>query len=709
MNVDKVGRYRLEQPLGEGAYGTVLRARDTILDRTVALKFLKEDKRDTLGGRKSLEEAQTLAKLNHPNIVTLYEMARFKGQTYLVMEHVDGVSLTDCLKNAPLVFDDVVRMALQIADALKCAHALGIVHADIKPANIMIDKTGKPLLVDFGLAALTARADELATFTGDNIASGTIRGTLAYMAPEVIIGGTPEKKSDIFSFGAVLYEMLAGQRAFIAQSEAATISVVLSNTPKNINLLKPGIPESLAKLVHKMLKKDSNHRPDNMVEVYDQLALHTVQKNVPAAKPVKATKMARRGMIATSAIAFVFALSVFGAEYFDQDRPSIRSLITKGMSDLRSHDEKNAINDAVANFQKVLVRDPQNAAATAGLSLALLRRYASDQSDQSTLEQADAAADVALSLDNHLALAHTAKAWAMEFKGQTADARLQYEQTLVLNPKGFLALEGYGRFLKNTGKTKEAFAVFETASRYYPNESLFHDGLGEIHFRNGRYDLAAQTFRENIRLSPDNIFAYANLSAVYYAQNEVIDAISTVQQGLQVRPHPVLYSNLGTYFFSLGQYPQAANAFQRALDSDGNSNSYIMWANLADAYRWSAGNEDKARTAYGRALQIIMNRLSPANKQPALYSRAALYSAKAGQFPEALQLQAEALSLAPDDISVLYRASTTSEIIGKREPALIYLERAIVRGYPVSIVQADPEFAALRRDPRYHEILNQQP
>lgn len=708
MNIEKVGQYKIEQSLGVGAYGSVSKAQDTVLDRTVALKTLKLDSKNLKGNQESLEEAQILAKLNHSNIVTLYEMFQSGGQTYLAMEYVEGTSLKEHLDGTPMPVDEVVQMAIQIADALKYAHAAGVVHADVKPGNVMIDNTGSPLLVDFGLSILTAHAQDHATFTGDDIASEAIKGTLAYIAPEVISGAAAGKKSDIFSFGAVLYEMLAGKRAFSAQSEAATVSAVLSRTPESLADLGPEIPDSLAGLISRMLEKESQNRPQDMKEVYELLLQHSSQ-NAAHSGPVPKSRKSVIGGVIAAALAVSVILYAGGNEYFKLDQPSVHTLIANGLDALKSHEKKGTAENAEAAFQKVLLQDPENAAATAGQSLALLSRFASDQSDPATLRQASAAADVALSLDNHLSLAHAAKAWALEFEGKIPDARKRYEQSLTLDPNNYFALEGYGRLLKKTGNHIEAIKIFEMAILQYPDESQFYVRLGEIHFQKGRYDEAAAFFSKSIRLSPDNIFAYASLSAVYYAQDKMPEAITLIQQGLLVRPHPILYSNLGTYFFALGQYPQAANAFQRALDEDGNSDNFLMWANLADAYRWSAGSEEKATAAYSRALQLLKSHLTLTDKQPQQYSRAALFSAKSGEFSEALRLQAEALALAPNDISVLFRAATTSEIIGERASAFSYLQQALKRGYPVSIVQNDPEFAKLRRDPRYYEIINQLP
>ncbi|MEX0299193.1 MAG: serine/threonine-protein kinase, partial [Kordiimonas sp.] len=230
---EKIDRYILGKALGSGSHGAVWQAEDSLLGRTVALKVLKDETDGGEGLGKSLQEARTLAKLNHPNIVTLYEVSEHEGQAYLVMEYLDGLPLNDYLENTetPPTFDDKISMAKQLIDALATAHENGIVHADIKPANILVRADGCPVLVDFGLAKVINASTDLETVTDDSLLNTMVHGTLSYMAPEVMRGDAADEKSDIFSLGAVFYEMFNGERAFKAPSDAETIHLILNIDP----------------------------------------------------------------------------------------------------------------------------------------------------------------------------------------------------------------------------------------------------------------------------------------------------------------------------------------------------------------------------------------------------------------------------------------------------------------------------------------------
>jgi len=688
--------------VGSGSHGIVWRARDTLLNRIVAIKILEVGEAAT--NHEGLSEAQTLAKTSHPNIITLYELIQTADRTCLVMEYVEGAPLDEYMADKQLSVATAVDIAIQLADALYTAHSADVIHADIKPGNIMIARDGKPLLVDFGISKAVSCPNDLATLATGPIIPERIKGTLPYMAPEVVGGESPDEQSDIFSLGALLYELLSGERAFKAPTEVATLHVVINSTPRSLTSLRPETPEGVAELVRSMLEKSRDDRPANMKQVYERLLGFGSQAKNLHQKPRGVRGKKRIAQIAVGA-AIILMLVLGSILYFPAKEVSVSGLINSGLASMRAHHKKGAVENAIASFQKVLVRDPQNAAATAGLSLALLHQYSATDSNQLLLVQARTAAELAIGLDNQLALSHVAMGWVHEYYGELAEAEASYEQALLMNPTDFYAFLGQGRLLTATNQHAAAAVVFETAIQSFPNESRFYDHLGSIHFQNQQYELAEKAFQKSVELSEDNIFAYSNLSAVNFMQGDIGTAIGVLQKGLQIRPHPELYSNLGTYFFALGQYPQAVNAFERALEAKGNSDDYLLWANLADAYRWTAGQEKKARAAYSQALQIMASRFSSAGKDPTLHSRRALYRAKMGLTDDASADMAVALELAPEDAFILYRAAITSEIIGERVLAFDFLVAALAKGYPFNIVQQEPELSALRSDQRYRQMV----
>lgn len=710
MSTSFVERFNIEKTVGVGAHGTVLRAQDTLLDRTVALKRLRVEGADDIVAKQMLDEARLLAQIKHPNIVTLFEVTDHEQAHYLVMEYVDGVGLADYVAAAHPDMPMMLAIALKIADALSAVHAKGIVHADIKPANIMIATDGEPVLVDFGLAKLASRSDDLETMMTGAIGPSSIRGTLPYMAPEVITGGRPDARSDIFSFGAVLLELLAGENMFRGETEAATMNNILTKRAEIGARRARDIPEALLALVFEMIEKRPEDRPLGMDEVATRLrAFVSVDGASSGVTPPRSGRRYRPAL--ALAATGLIAIMVWGGVLMLRPEPSVSARIEAGLEHLKNFQEEGATERAIAEFQAVLVKKPENAAANAGLSMALLSQVANTEMTPADVAQARSAAQLALNSDSHMALAHVAMALVHEYSGNPKQAEASYREALGIEPNNFFAIRGLMETLARSRRDNEAFEVLERATTLFPKHSRFFDEIGAIHFRRQHFDAAKAAFQRSIELSPDSAFAYANLSAIAYVKNDLLGAIGIIQKGLRVRPHHILYNNLGTYYFALGQYAQAVAAFERALEMKANSADYLLWANLADAYRWTEGQQDKAPAAYRQALGILSKQLSSETANPTPFSRAALFNAKAGQKVEALEMQARALGLAPNDANVLFRAVVTSEILGERDKALQYAVRALDQGYPLSVLQQDPELAQLRQSRGYRELLlnHQQP
>ncbi len=245
----RLGPYEILSAVGAGGMGEVYRARDTRLDRIVAIKILPDHLADRAELRERFErEAKTISSLNHPHICTLYDVGHQDGTDYLVMEYLEGETLAARLLKGPLPLDQVLKYAIEIADALDKAHRKGITHRDLKPGNIMLTKSGAKLL-DFGLAKLTqqdslaaAPISQLPTAKDAITAQGTILGTLQYMAPEQLEGKEADARTDIFAFGVVVYEMATGKKAFEGKSQASLIAKILETDPPPISSLQPMTP-----------------------------------------------------------------------------------------------------------------------------------------------------------------------------------------------------------------------------------------------------------------------------------------------------------------------------------------------------------------------------------------------------------------------------------------------------------------------------------
>jgi eukaryotic-like serine/threonine-protein kinase len=272
-----VGPYQILSAIGAGGMGEVYKARDTRLDRTVAIKVLSAHLVERADSRERFDrEARTIAGLNHPHICTLFDIGNQEGIDYLVMEYLEGETLAERLKKGPLPMEQVLQYAIEISDALDKAHRKGITHRDLKPGNIVITKSGTKLL-DFGLAKLRQDSkpntpfSELATIQGGETAEGTILGTLQYMAPEQVEARPVDARTDIFAFGAMVYEMATGKKAFEGRSQASLIAKILETDPAPISTLQPMTPPALDRLVKKCLAKEPEKRWQAASDVCDEL------------------------------------------------------------------------------------------------------------------------------------------------------------------------------------------------------------------------------------------------------------------------------------------------------------------------------------------------------------------------------------------------------------------------------------------------------
>ena len=340
----RLGPYEIVAPLGSGGMGEVYRAKDTRLDRVVAVKVMPPHVAASPELRERFDrEARTISSLNHPHICTLYDVGHQGPSTgsaqvvdYLVMEFLEGQTLAERLVKGALPIDQVLRYATEIVDALDQAHRQGIVHRDLKPGNIMLTKAGAKLL-DFGLAKLQQAVPEaagvtmMATGAANLTAQGSILGTFQYMAPEQLEGKEADARTDIFAFGAVAYEMATGRRAFEGKSQASLISSIMSGDPPAMTTLQPLTPPGLERIVRKCLAKDPDDRWQSARDLASELRW-IAETSSPASVTTGLAETARLRMPSTrrermwmgvAAAAFVVAAIAVALPYFKREPPGI--------------------------------------------------------------------------------------------------------------------------------------------------------------------------------------------------------------------------------------------------------------------------------------------------------------------------------------------------------------------------------------------------
>ena len=704
----RFAHYEVHARLGEGGFGVVHEAWDLRLDRAVAIKFLR-DGTSLPSMTRLLSEARAAAPLRHRAFVQVIEIIESDGRCGLVMELVCGSTFQKAFAGEAMPAPRALRLVRQCAEALAHAHRAGLVHGDIKPSNLMVEDADEVRILDFGLAR---RIDQDTAQHDSGHAEAA--GTIAYMAPELLFGATADVRSDIYSLGMVLFELLSGERPFATLRGALLAHAILHGDDEVVPAAKSSGDGNAMALVAKMIARDSSQRMADMHDVViaidgllgrRQRSEHVRDELVHAVpRPsLRLVLLAALGVLVLGAGAWW----LHGRDKTPGQAPGVAvTSLAKDLAQaerlLRFPEVTGNIDAAIDLLKTMLAQQPRHAAAAAELAIAYCMKYAGDSRDDSWLMRADVAAQLALDSDDQLALAHAARGWTDEFLGKTDAAAAAYARARVLEPDNFHALLGHARLLARRQQFTDAEDLLQQAIARYPDERLFQDALGTMHYQRADYVAAEQAFRRSIALNPDNVYAYGNLNAALLRQDRIDEALAVLQQGLKVRPDGRLYSNLGTALFAKGRYLEAVDAFERAVSPEhGSPNDYLKWGNLADALRWVPGREADARAAYTRTLELAQVLLARAPDDATLLSRAAVYHAMLGHAEAARQHLTRALAVAPDDADLRFRATLVGEILGDRDAALVHAQRAVALGFPRRRLDSEPELIALRRDRRY--------
>jgi tetratricopeptide (TPR) repeat protein len=734
-----ISHYQIAEKIGEGAMGEVYRARDLKLNRAVALKFIPAALvHDAQRLTRFEREAQLLAALNHPNIASIHGVEEYQGKPVLVMELVEGETLEEHLRRGELPIADALRLALQIADALKAAHRRGIIHRDLKPANIKITPDGLIKVLDFGLAKqfqdTSEEVDtEAATLHALTMAGGVI-GTPAYMSPEQALGQTADKRADFFSFGAILYEMLTSQRAFSGPTLAAIMHAVLSANPTSPRRLRPAVPVELDATVMKSLNKNKELRQQDADELCRDLgqinATLTSHSVALTSSPARAfrnlawglktwkTEHQRAAFIAAALVTVVIvgavatvalkrrAVAVAGPGAVSGLKPldasaSTYELFQQGSAFLERYDKEENLNGAMQDFQTALAKDPSYSPAYAGLGLVYLLKYQANR-DKQLRDTAFSNAKQAVDLNGQLAYNRVILGRVLFEKGEYDKAETELKQALTVDPLNADAHRGLGDVERARKHWPEAETFYKKAMELRPNDWDLRLALGNFYFRQSRYAEAEHAFAEVIKLVPDSYLGYRNLGGVYHMQARFADASAEFQKALQIKPSAITYSNLGTSLFFQGLYQQSVVAMEKAVQKDASNAQ--NWINLGDAYRWTPGNEDKAKDAYRTAMVMIRSELSTKPNDADLRSRLALCMAKSGEKKEALA-EATAVEALDRTASVLSRLVSVYEVCSQRRQALDTMAAALKAGYSMEEFGRDPELLELRKDPGFHKLV----
>jgi serine/threonine-protein kinase len=709
-----VGPYEIIAPIGGGGMGEVYRARDKRLDREVAIKVLLP----TLASRaehlrRFEQEARAASSLNHPNIVTIYDVG-FEGElAYIAMELIQGQDLRAMSSKAPVTLNQAVRIISKVADGLAAAHDRGIVHRDLKPENIIIStggyvsNSGHVKILDFGLAKLVRPLNPNDT-TLPHTHPGAVFGTVGYMSPEQASGLETDFRTDHFSLGVILFELLAGRRPFNEATGAETMAAIIRDPVPAVSQVNPAVPAELERIVTRLLSKEPRDRYGSTIdlardlrEVRDMLTLTSGSRSTLPPLPAKR----RRNVWAAAAVAAGVALLGSASWYALHMRdaapkltapramsPASLAAVANARDRLVHVKDERSVDAVIGTLHSVLKDERDSAPVNATLARALMSKYLLSH-QRAYLEEASVYADRAVRLDPSLADGYDALGTSQRLGGRYAEAATSFTHSIDLDPKSAESLGGLAQTYAAMGRAAEAESTFERALLLAPDSTNLAMLYGGFCFTRGRYEKAAELFRRVTKMVPDSARGHMNLGAALQALGRYDEAAAAYERSIALAPSGSAYSNLGLIRYDSGRYADACVALERA--SALTPNDYRVWANLGDAYRWTPARNADAPQAHERAIAAARSALSVNANDALAHAVIASCLAKNGKLEDAGAEIRAALTIDPTDPYVLYDAAVVSKLRGDSDAATNWLRRAVGNGYSAAEAAHDPELAPL--------------
>ncbi|HEX3107845.1 MAG TPA: serine/threonine-protein kinase [Thermoanaerobaculia bacterium] len=710
-----VGPYEILAPIGGGGMGEVYRARDKRLDREVAIKILLPElaaRSEHL--RRFEQEARAASSLNHPNIVTIYDVGIEGELAYIAMELIQGQDLRAMAAKAPVTLNQSVRIISKVADGLAAAHDRGIVHRDLKPENIIIStggyvsNTGHVKILDFGLAKLV-RPLSPNDPTLPHTHPGAVFGTVGYMSPEQASGLETDFRTDHFSLGVILFELLTGRRPFNEPTAAETMAAIIRDPVPPVSQLNPAVPPELERIVTRLLSKEPRDRYGSTIdlardfrEIRDMLTLSSGSRSTLPPLPAKGRRNVWAGVAVVAGLALLGGASWYALHPHDAaPRPAAphvmsaasQAALAKAKGRLVQVRDERSVDGVIDNLHSLLKDERDSAPVNATLARALMAKYLFSH-QHGYLEEASVYADRAVRLDPGLADAYDALGASQRLNGRYAEAAATFAKCIQLDPKAANSLAGLAQTYAAMGRAADAESTFERASTLAPDSTNIAMQYGGFCFTRGQYQKAADLFQRVTKILPDSARGHMNLGAALQALGRYDEAAAAYERSIALAPSGSAYSNLGVVRYDSGRYADACVALEKA--SALTPSDYRVWANLGDAYRWTPARKADAPQAYQRAIQSARAAISVNAKDALAHAVIGSCLAKSGQ-PGAADAEIRtALTIDPIDPYVLYSAAVVAELRGDGDAAANWLRRAVGNGYSSAEAAHDPELAALR-------------
>jgi len=726
MSSSLIGRtlsHRVDSMLGSGGMGVVYAAEDTSLGRSVALKFLPAE---MAGDAALLErfkrEARAASALNHPGICTVHAIDQHEGQYFIAMELLEGETLGDILHRGPVPVESLLQIGIQLADALESAHAKGIVHRDIKPANIFVNARGQAKILDFGLAKfdrLPIRGEQEATAVRDELTrAGTAVGTVSYMSPEQARANLTDSRTDIFSLGAVLYQMATGSHPFPGESSAVIFEAILNREPILASQLKHDIPQELSSILMKALEKDRNLRYQSVTDLKTDLMRLKRDRDSGGRRPAESGETRRAAEQSVAVLYFENLSGIKEDEYLRDgvtediitELSKMKELKTFSRATILAYRDRTVTPGEIGKqlgAAFVLAGSLRRAGARLRINAQLVDTRTdfpvwSERYDRQMEDVFEVQDDIARSIAEALRITLTP----------------QEKQALAVKPTE--NLQAYDLYLRGRSYARRvsrqdfefALQMFENAVSLDPTFALGHAAIANVcaeyhnlYERDPKWvERAVAATERAIALGKDAPEVLVAEAWILYMKEEYDASEKKVRLAIARKPDTEsAYYLLGRSMFAAGRYHEIVADMDAAIANSGEN--YNVWVPIINALG-ALAKTDALRIAREQRTQVLEAHLAKVPEDARARVLLATDYGAMGRIDEAAREANLAMSLRPNDALVLYNVACAYCGLFKKDEALNALRKAWENGFRDSDwARRDPELSALHEEPEFHRMF----
>jgi serine/threonine protein kinase/cytochrome c-type biogenesis protein CcmH/NrfG len=723
-----ISHYNIKSQLGEGGMGVVYEAEDTNLGRHVALKFLTPSMaNDENLLQRFQREARAASALNHPNICTIHGIEQDDDQHFIVMELLDGESLADRIRRSPMEIDQVLSLGVQIADALESAHSKGIVHRDMKPANIFITSRGQAKILDFGLAKIDKQKPEagsnVATAIADGLTSaGATMGTIAYMSPEQARGEVTDARTDLFSFGTVLYQMASGTTPFQGDTSAVVFDSILNRDPVPLTELKPLLPQEFGRIISQALEKDRDLRYQNATDI--KTALKRLKRDLDSGRHsgeisgIHSTRAPQA--VHEHSIAVLYFENLSGMKEDEYLRDGITEDITTELSKIKR----------LKTFSRAMVLNYRDKPVTAG-------QVGKEMGASYVLTGSLRRAGNRLRINAQLVDASTDfPLWSERYDREMADvfevqdeiaSKIAAALRITLSPQEQQALaakptenpQAYDLYLRGRNYARRvgrqdlqvALQMYENAVSLDPGFALAHAAVANVcaqyyyHYDREQQWIDRAIAATSKASSGGNDAPEVRLAEAWvdFVETRYGDAVDRMRAALDRDPDlDGGYYLLGRALFEAGRYQEIVDIMEDALAHAGeNYNTTIPIHNALGAL----GKTDALKNYLHREMALYEDHLRKVPEDARVRVLLAGDYAAIGRNEDAKREADMAIALRPDDTMILYNTACVFGLMNNPKDAMAALRKSWEGGNRNSAwARQDPDLAILHGDPEFERL-----